>query len=58
MAGRRKPLPLSRRTLTKADANASFEGLHNATDVGDLNGDGRADLVFANTYIFYGQPTE
>ena len=51
--------PLSSGTLTKADANARFiEGMGYATDVGDLNGDGRADLVFENTYIFYGQPTE
>jgi hypothetical protein len=50
--------PLPSGTLTTADANATFEGQASATDVGDLNGDGRADLVFSDTYLFYGQPTE
>jgi hypothetical protein len=50
--------PLPSGTLTKVDANATFEGVTRATDVGDLNGDGRADLVLHDKYIFYGQPTE
>jgi hypothetical protein len=49
--------PLPSGTLTAADANGRFT-LNGPRDVGDLNGDGRTDLVFGNTYLFYGQPTE
>jgi hypothetical protein len=58
--------PLPSGTLVAADANALFfQG--GVRSVGDLNNDGRADLIFSGdnlyitthpAYIFYGQPTE
>ena len=57
--------PLSSGALTSADANATFPELYYPEDAGDLDGDGRADLLLyhpiGSTYhsvIFYGQPTE
>jgi hypothetical protein len=61
--------PLPAGSLVPADANAHFDSSGGVRSVGDLNNDGRSDLVFSwfgiggivgtnPAHIFYGQPTE
>jgi hypothetical protein len=60
--------PLPSGTLVPADANAHFDSIGAVHSVGDLNNDGRSDLIFSGedvyststnpAHIFYGQPTE